>query len=143
MTGFTVRLYVGVSLSTPTGTTTVWPPPVAVIRPLYSPSAPPRLVSDVACTDAVPPAGTVTESALSLSAPAGAAAPFGPFSTDANDNVTAASPRLWNVTSRVTGWSSVCGKSALPNDTLPGSATTLCLIAVVRLIRPAPCWKDV
>ena len=69
------------------------PAPVAVIRPEYRPSGPLWLVFEVAWTDAVPPAGTVTESELSQRA-GGCRVPSGPLSAAARFSVTGWSPRL-------------------------------------------------
>ncbi len=122
----------------------VWPPPVAVTYEEYAPSTvPPSLVLTVNGTEALPPAGTVTEVAPSLKKPAGAAWPFGLVAVDASFSVTSFVPRLRYVSSLVTGLSSVCGHCWTPKLTDAGSAITDCLMAWSTWMRPEPCWNGV
>lgn len=61
----------------------------------YVPSAvPPRRVSAVTSTEAVPFAGTVRVEAPRVKKPAGAALPFGPVAADVSFSVTSSVPRL-------------------------------------------------
>ncbi len=90
-----MRSYDSTSRSTAAAVRTVCPAPAATTYAEYAPSTvPPRRVSAVTSTEAVPPAGTVRVEAPRVKKLTGAALPFGPVAVDVSFSVTSSVPRL-------------------------------------------------